>query len=101
MRAIPLFLAACLLVVAGCASVGSGAHDPDVHATALANPARSDADRERDGRDHPADVLALANFRPGMTIADIFGGGGYYSEIIAGIVGAKGQVRLINNPSYD
>jgi len=101
MRAIPLFLAACLLVVAGCASVGSGAHDPDVLATALANPARSDADRERDGRDHPADVLALANFRPGMTIADIFGGGGYYSEIIAGIVGAKGQVRLINNPSYD
>lgn len=67
----------------------------------LANPNRSAADRERDARDKPQDVLELAGFKKGMVIADVFGGGGYYSEIIAGIVGPEGRVRLINNPAYD
>jgi predicted methyltransferase len=111
MRLPHLLLAASLAIVGGCASVATDADraapalvgNParDALAAALANPARSEADRERDLRDLPADVLGLAGFRPGMTIADIFGGGGYYSEIIAGIVGPKGHVRLINNPSYD
>ena len=70
-------------------------------ASALANPARSEADRERDGRDQPAAILALAGFGPGMIIADIFGGGGYYSEILSGVVGPQGKVLLINNAPYD
>ena len=49
----------------------------------LANPSRSDADRERDTRDRPQDVLELAGFKKGMVIADVFGGGGYYSEILS------------------
>jgi predicted methyltransferase len=101
-------LASSLLLLAGCAGHGPR-HDSAVAqasaraalAAALANPARSDADRERDLRDHPEQVLALAGFRPGMTVADVFGGGGYYSEIIAGIVGPSGHVRLINNAAYD
>ncbi|MGH8029958.1 MAG: hypothetical protein ACREO3_08495, partial [Arenimonas sp.] len=68
---------------------------------ALAAPGRTDADRERDGRDHPAEVLALAGFGPGMVIGDVFGGGGYYSEILSNVVGPTGRVRLVNNPSYD
>ncbi|SFN04596.1 class I SAM-dependent methyltransferase [Dokdonella immobilis] len=74
---------------------------PDPIAAAIANPARSDRDRERDARDRPEAVLKLAGFGPGMTIADIFGGGGYYSEILAGLVGPQGRVLLINNPPYD
>jgi len=70
-------------------------------ASAIANPARSDADRERDGRDHPGEVLALAGFGPGMTIADVFGGGGYYSEILSSVVGAQGKILLVNNPPYE
>ncbi len=92
-------LTATLALAAGCASVGTPAKD--ALAAALANPARSDSDRERDLRDHPSEVLGLAGFKPGMKIADIFGGGGYYSEIIAGIVGPRGHVRLINNLPYD
>ncbi|OGT60306.1 MAG: hypothetical protein A3E01_15860 [Gammaproteobacteria bacterium RIFCSPHIGHO2_12_FULL_63_22] len=99
MRLIPFLLGASLLVLTACASVGTPAND--ALAEALANPARSDSDRERDQRDLPGDVLKLAGFRPGMKVADVFGGGGYYSEIIAGIVGPKGHVRLINNPPYD
>ncbi|MEG3049175.1 MAG: hypothetical protein RR792_03155, partial [Thermomonas sp.] len=67
----------------------------------LANPARSAADRERDARDKPADVLALARFKRGDTVADILSGGGYYAEILSGVVGPGGKVLLVNNPGYD
>lgn len=67
----------------------------------LANPSRTDADRERDGRDKPQDVLELAGFKKGMVIADVFGGGGYYSEILSRVVGPKGRVLLLNNAPYD
>ncbi len=61
---------------------------------------RSPADRERDAREHPQEVLAFAGFVKGAVIADLFGGGGYYSEILAGAVGPDGRVRLINNIPY-
>ncbi len=99
MRIYSLVLAACLVAASGCASVATSSHD--LIAAAIANPARTDADRERDGRDHPQEVLALAKFHRGQTIADVFGGAGYYSELIANIVGPKGLVRDVNNPPYD
>ena len=70
-------------------------------AKALAKPERSALDRERDARDKPQQVLELAGFKKGMVIADVFGGGGYYSEILSSVVGKKGKVLLINNPQYD
>jgi len=87
------------LTIAGCASTTHNSRQ--AVADAIANPARSDADRERDTRDKPQQVLTLAGFHKGMTIADIFGGGGYYSEILAQVVGPKGEIRLINNVAYD
>ena len=99
MRILTVLLTGALLAGGGCASMR--ASSDSAVTTALANAARLAEDRERDVRDHPAEVLGLADFRRGMTVADIFGGGGYYSEIIANIVGPSGQVRLINNTAYD
>lgn len=93
----PLFLAACLLTAPPAQAVTPAT----IQAAAVAAPSRSAADRERDQREHPAEVMAFAGFKPGMQVADIFGGGGYYSELIAGVVGPKGLVRLVNNPPYD
>jgi predicted methyltransferase len=84
--------------LAGCAHSGS---TEDAIAEQLAAPARSADDRERDARDHPQAVLAFAGFGRGDTIADIFGGGGYYSEILSGLVGPRGRVLLVNNAPYD
>ncbi|MGB5246522.1 MAG: hypothetical protein WBN34_08225, partial [Woeseia sp.] len=91
-------LAACLLlaILQPACATGKGPV-----AAALVNPARSAADRERDLRDKPLQVLNFAGFRDGMTIADVFGGGGYYSEILSGVVGENGKVLLINNAPYD
>jgi predicted methyltransferase len=97
MRSIALFCSLLLCLVAGCAHAPAAA---DALARSLADPARSAADRERDGRDQAAAVLAFAGFERGDRIADIFGGGGYYSEILAGVVGSEGRVLLINNPPY-
>lgn len=92
-------LAFTFAVLAGCAH--GGVADRDGIATSLAAPSRSADDRERDARDHPEAMLGLAGFRRGDTVADIFGGGGYYSEIISGIVGPQGRVLLVNNAPYD
>jgi predicted methyltransferase len=96
-----LLFASCIALAAlsGCASTGA-ASSPDI-AGALASPTRSAEDKERDARDKPAEVLALAGFERGDTVADVFAGGGYYSEILAGIVGSEGQVLLANNTGYD
>jgi predicted methyltransferase len=107
MHARTLLLAVSLSLLAACASAPSAPVATATPATsaqlsaALAAPGRTDADRERDARDHPAEILALAGFGPGMTIADVFGGGGYYSEILSNLVGPGGRVLLVNNPPYD
>jgi predicted methyltransferase len=67
---------------------------------AIANPERTQADRDRDVREKPAEVLAFAGVKPGMTVADLFAGGGYYDELLAGVVGANGKVYSINNLPY-
>lgn len=98
MRAFRLFLMLPMLLLAACASM-SGSPDAALQAS-IDHPDRSVADRERDPRDQPQVILQFAGFKPGMVIADIFGGGGYYSEILSRLVGPNGRVRLINNQPY-
>jgi predicted methyltransferase len=67
---------------------------------AIAAPERSDKDRERDAREKPAELMAFAGIRPGMKVADVFGGGGYWAELIYRAVGSEGAVTLVNNSPY-
>lgn len=73
---------------------------PDNIAKAVASPERSAKDRERDARDKPAELLAFAGVKPGENVADVFGGGGYWSEILARAVGPTGSATLVNNEGY-
>jgi len=73
---------------------------PDSIAKAVAAPERSAKDRERDAQDKPAELLAFAGVKPGMKVADFFGGGGYWSELLWRAVGPTGSVTLVNNPGY-
>jgi len=68
---------------------------------AIAHPGRPAADLTRDARDHTADILRLTGIKPGMKVADVLAGDGYYSELLSYIVGPKGQVLLINNAAFD
>ena len=88
-----------LLVCALLAAVPAWAA-ADVYQDAVMNKDRSAKDRERDARELPAEVLKFAGFKPGQKVADIFGGAGYYAELVSYVVGPQGQVLLLNNAPY-
>jgi predicted methyltransferase len=83
-----------------CLGVASQAR-ADIYDAAVAHPGRSAADLKRDQLDHPADILRLAGIKPGMRVADILAGDGYYSELASYVVGPQGEVLSINNEAFD
>ena len=67
---------------------------------AIGKPGRLESDVIRDARSRPDVTLALLALEPGDRVADIWAGGGYYSELIATVVGDDGEVLLLNNAAY-
>ena len=65
---------------------------------AVADPARPQADRDRDAGRKPAECIAFAGLKPGDRIADLIPGGGYFTRIFSGVVGPKGQVIAVAPP---
>ncbi|WP_154223773.1 class I SAM-dependent methyltransferase [Marinicella rhabdoformis] len=61
---------------------------------------RTDADKARDARSRPDVTLQMLGVKAGDHVFDVFAGGGYYSELLARIVGAEGKVYLHNNGAY-
>ena len=91
------------LLVAGCQQQSTPAAveaSVDTYLAAVENPARSDADRARDPGRQPAAVLEFLGVTPGMSVLDLFSGGGYYSELAAYVVGDSGSVTSHSNEAY-
>jgi predicted methyltransferase len=93
-RILTLLLTASLSIGFACTANAGPIED------ALAQPDRTDADRERDVRSKPAEVLAFFGLSPGQVMVDLFAGGGYYSEIAGNVVGSSGKVYAHNNAAY-
>lgn len=68
---------------------------PSTAAQVIADPIRPAADVARDADRKPAEMLAFAGIRPGMTIAELAPGGGYFTRILSGAVGSSGHVYAI------
>ena len=64
---------------------------PSLLARSLADPARTQ-DRAQDSRRQPAQLVALADLRPGQRVVDLIPGSGYWSRIFSRIVGPRGRV---------
>jgi predicted methyltransferase len=77
-----------------------GAGGPEAIAEAVASPARPAADRARDVDRKPVEVLTFLGIKPGDRVLDLFASGGWYTQILDGIVGADGQVIAHNNMAY-
>jgi predicted methyltransferase len=77
------------------------ARSADGYDAALTHPGRPAADSARDAIDHPAEILRLAGIKPGMKVADVLAGDGYYSELLSYVVGPTGHVYLINNLAFN
>ncbi|MEO8062347.1 MAG: methyltransferase [Pseudomonadota bacterium] len=71
---------------------------PKAVAAAVADPARPQADRDRDAYRKPAETIAFAGLKSGQRIADLLPGGGYFTRIFSGVVGPNGQVFAVATP---
>ncbi len=67
-------------------------------AIAVADPARPAADRARDALRKPAACLAFAGVRPGMKVAELFPGKGYFTRLFSTIVGPTGHIYEVTPP---
>lgn len=93
----PALAVAAALALSGCATATAPA-TPDASAAiaaALADSRRPAADVARDAARKPAEVIAFAGVKPGMTIAEVAPGGGYYTRLLAAAVGPTGRVYAL------
>jgi predicted methyltransferase len=109
-----LILPVALLLLNGCGKSATPAADNEatveskpapvtqisIYESAVASTGRTDADRERDAGRKPAAVLEFFAIEPGMTVLDMFSGGGYYTEMLSSVVGAEGKVVAHSNQAY-
>jgi predicted methyltransferase len=68
---------------------------PKYISDAIADKARPEKDTARDENRKPAETILFAGVRPGMVVAELVPGGGYYTRILAKAVGPKGHVYAI------
>lgn len=68
---------------------------------AMNNKSRLAGDIERDHRSKPHAVIPLLDLETGDRVIDIFAGGGYYTELLAAVVGEKGEAVLHNNDGFE
>ena len=77
------------------------AAEPDAAvATAVADEGRLADNRKLDAARQPAVVLDFAQVKRGSTVADLLAGNGYFSEMLADLVGADGTVVPLNTPGF-
>jgi len=87
------------LSVPGCGA-GPGGGSEDVYDEVLSANGRPWRDRWTDRRRKPAAVLRFSGAGAGMTVIDLLGGTGYYTELFSHLVGPDGHVYVQNNSLF-
>jgi predicted methyltransferase len=72
--------------------VEAGAALPVWLNAALTDPSRPAADMARDANRRPGETVLFAGMKPGMKVADLIPGGGYFTRIFSKAVGPRGRV---------
>ncbi|HEX7030172.1 MAG TPA: methyltransferase [Gammaproteobacteria bacterium] len=85
-----------LLLLAGVllAVYASDAFAADPIDAAVAAGTRTPANVERDKYRHPAETLRFFQVKPGMTVVEIWPGGGWYTEVLAPLLAEEGQLYV-------
>ncbi|WP_116808786.1 class I SAM-dependent methyltransferase [Steroidobacter cummioxidans] len=117
-RALLLAVSVSLLTVAGCKKAPPPVQPPAEQAAPAATTSELSAedkaaihasigsidrlpgDTDEDSWRKPSEVLTFLEVKPGMEVVDYLSAGGYYTELLARIVGPDGQVIAYNNPEY-
>ena len=81
------------LAIAGGTLAGFSAFAVAANITAaIADPGRTQDDKDHDAARKPADMLAFAGVKSGQTVVDLLPGGGYFTRLFSVAVGPKGKV---------
>ena len=89
------------LGLSGILAAGTGARTAPVSRVmeaAVSSPERPAADRNRDPSSKPAEVLAFLDIAAGLRVLDLNAATGYYTELLARVVGPRGHVIAHNHP---
>lgn len=87
----PILFAASVVALASVAQAAPS-HPSHELAAAVAAPTRSEANKARDVHRHPAETLGFFGIKPTDTVVEIWPGGGWYTEILAPYLKAKGKL---------
>jgi len=94
---------AALLAAAGCQTVAAAPPPPTATSahivSAVADPARPQADKDLDADRKPAEMLAFAEITPGEKIGELIPGGGYMTRNFSKAIGPTGKLYLFNGPA--
>jgi predicted methyltransferase len=86
------------LLAAGLISAPAAAHDHDALAKAIAGEHRTAENSARDAARNPQQTLEFFGFDQGLTIVEVFPGGGWYTEILAPAVRGHGKLVAASFP---
>jgi predicted methyltransferase len=101
-RRLALAALACTMIAGG--AIAASVKNPPIPkipayiAKAVANPARPQAQRDRDPNRKPAETLALLGMKPGDKVIEISSFGQYYTDIVSDVIGPKGRVYMYDLP---
>src|SRR5450432_1895235 len=88
-------LTAALFATSLLCAPASAQNVPPTITAAVADNLRPQADKERDITRKPGETLAFAGIKPGMVVAELGPGRGYYTRLLAKAVGPTGKVYAI------
>jgi len=88
-----------LFLMSPCGQDG-GEDISDAVNAAVSTQQRPAEDRQKDASRKPDKVLSFFDIKPGMTVLDLFSGGGYYTEMLNSVVGENGKVIAHTNEAY-
>jgi predicted methyltransferase len=86
------------MLLAGAAALSMPAAQDAPMAAAVAASTRSPANIARDKYRHPAETLAFFGVKPTDSVVEIWPGGGWYTEILAPYLSARGKLTVVSPP---
>ncbi|HEY8508457.1 MAG TPA: hypothetical protein VIL32_08880 [Steroidobacteraceae bacterium] len=97
-RHLPALSLAAIATLLLAPAIAAAQEIPPAVAAAVADPARPEADRQRDAGRKPAESIAFAGIKSGDKIAELLPGRGYYTRIFSKVVGPEGIVYAVSPP---
>jgi predicted methyltransferase len=100
-RRLLLAVAACIVTSSGALVLQAAETITPAVTAAVNDPARPQADKDRDKMRRPAEMLAASGIKQGDKVIELAPGGGYMTRLLSKLVGPTGKVYAANLPTFN